>query len=63
MATVPDIDTLASELLALHDAGGIVAPLSARYPDLTAEAGYRAAARLHAVRVARGWKPLGRKIG
>jgi len=63
VAIVPDIDALASELLALHDVGGIVAPLSERYPELTAQAGYRAAARLHAMRVARGWKPLGRKIG
>lgn len=63
VATAPDIDTLASELLALHDAGGIVAPFSERYPGLTAQAGYRAAARLHATRLARGWKPLGRKIG
>lgn len=29
----------------------------------SAEAGYRIAARLHAERVAAGWRPLGRKIG
>ena len=63
MATSFQIDALADELLALHDSGGVVAPFSERYSGLDASAGYRAAARLHAARLARGWKPLGRKIG
>jgi 2-oxo-3-hexenedioate decarboxylase len=63
MAAVSEIDALADELIALHGAGGLVAPFSARYAGLTAELGYRAAARLHAHRLARGWKPVGRKIG
>jgi 2-keto-4-pentenoate hydratase len=63
VARSPDIDALADEILALHDSGGIVAPFSERYAGLDARAGYRAAARLHASRLARGWKPLGRKIG
>jgi 2-keto-4-pentenoate hydratase len=57
------IEALADELLALNDSGGIVAPFSERYPGLEASAGYRAAARLHAARLARGWKLVGRKIG
>ena len=63
MAAASDIDALAGELIALNDAGGLVAPFSARYAGLSAERGYRAAARLHAHRLARGWKPAGRKIG
>jgi 2-oxo-3-hexenedioate decarboxylase len=56
-------DRLARELIALHDAPRTVAPFSERYAQLSAEAGYRAARRLHAHRVGRGWKPVGRKIG
>lgn len=56
-------DALSAELLALDDAPREVPPFSSRYDGLSAEAGYRAAAHLHAHRLARGWKPLGRKIG
>jgi 2-keto-4-pentenoate hydratase len=55
--------TLEEELIALHDAPREVPPFSQRYPDLTPAAGYRAALRLHEHRLARGWKPAGRKIG
>jgi 2-oxo-3-hexenedioate decarboxylase len=55
--------TLEEELVALHEAPREVAPFSQRYPGLTAAAGYAAAQRLHQHRVARGWKPVGRKIG
>jgi 2-oxo-3-hexenedioate decarboxylase len=57
------VDALASELIALDETPREVAPFSERYPELDAAAGYRAAARLHAARLARGWKPVGRKIG
>ncbi|HKI64720.1 MAG TPA: fumarylacetoacetate hydrolase family protein [Burkholderiales bacterium] len=63
MAAASDIDSLADEIMVLHQAGAIVAPFSERYSWLSAPAGYRAAARLHALRLALGWKPLGRKIG
>lgn len=63
MAASFDLDSLADELSALHDTARLVEPFSERYSGLTAEAGYRAAARLHAARLARGWRPLGRKIG
>ena len=55
--------TLEEELIDLHDAPRQVAPFSERYPGLTPTAGYAAAQRLHEHRVARGWKPVGRKIG
>lgn len=54
---------LAKELIELHDAPREVPPFSQRYPGLTPAAGYDAALRLHEHRVARGWKPVGRKIG
>ncbi|OGA58732.1 MAG: hypothetical protein A3F77_08855 [Betaproteobacteria bacterium RIFCSPLOWO2_12_FULL_67_28] len=56
-------DALAAELIALHDAPCEVPPFSTRFPDLTPEAGYRAARHLHAHRLAQGWRPRGRKIG
>jgi len=59
----PLIEPIAAELVGLHDTGGTVAPFSERYAELTPETGYRAAARLHAHRIAQGWKPAGRKIG
>jgi 2-keto-4-pentenoate hydratase len=63
MAASFDPESLADELLALHETGSLVTPFSERHSGLTAEAGYRAAARLHASRLERGWRPLGRKIG
>ena len=54
---------LASELIELHQRPRLVAPFSARHPGLTPDAGYAAARKLHAHRLAQGWKPAGRKIG
>jgi len=58
-----DATGLAKELIELHRQPRQVAPFSARYPGLTAEAGYAAARQLHADRLAQGWKLEGRKIG
>ena len=58
-----DATNLGDELIALHDHPRQVPPFSARYPALTAESGYGAARRLHAHRLAQGWKMIGRKIG
>lgn len=54
---------LGEELVQVHETSRIVPRFSERYPDLTPEAGYAAARTLHMHRLARGWKPLGRKIG
>ncbi|HEX2565266.1 MAG TPA: fumarylacetoacetate hydrolase family protein [Burkholderiales bacterium] len=54
---------LADDLIELHAHPREVPSFSARYPGLTAEAGYAAALALHRHRVGLGWKPLGRKIG
>jgi 2-oxo-3-hexenedioate decarboxylase len=58
-----DATDLGRELIELHERPRLVAPFSARYPGLTAEAGYAAARQLHAHRLAQGWQPRGRKIG
>jgi 2-keto-4-pentenoate hydratase len=57
------IERVAAELVRLHEDGSLTGPFSARYPELTPEDGYRAAARLHAHRLAQGWTAVGRKIG
>ena len=54
---------LADDVIAAHEQASEVPPFSERHPGLTAAAGYEAARALHAHRLARGWKPLGRKIG
>jgi 2-keto-4-pentenoate hydratase len=54
---------LSRELISLHNAPREVPPFTERYPDLTGDAGYEAARALHEHRVARGWRPVGRKIG
>ena len=58
-----DATKLATELIDLHEQPRLVSQFSARYPGLTAEAGYAAARKLHEHRLAQGWKPVGRKIG
>jgi 2-oxo-3-hexenedioate decarboxylase len=54
---------LAEELISLHESPREVAPFTSRFPELTPEAGYAAARALHEHRLARGWRPVGRKIG
>jgi 2-keto-4-pentenoate hydratase len=56
-------DVLSTELISLDGAPREVPPFSARHAGMTPESGYRAAAQLHADRLARGWKAIGRKIG
>lgn len=58
-----DATKLANELIELHDHPRLVTPFSARYPGLTPETGYAAARRLHAHRLAQGWRLVGRKNG
>lgn len=54
---------LADDVIAAHEEAREVPPFSERYPGLSAAAGYAAARALHAHRLARGWRPVGRKIG
>jgi len=54
---------LAEELITVHENPRLVPPFTERYSGLTPHAGYAAARKLHEHRVAKGWKPVGRKIG
>jgi len=58
-----DATGLAKEFIDLHRQPRQVPPFSARYPGLTPDSGYAAARRLHAHRLAQGWRLEGRKIG
>jgi 2-oxo-3-hexenedioate decarboxylase len=57
------IAAIASELDAAECEGRLVPSVAARHPDFDLDAAYRAAAGVHARRVARGRMPVGRKIG
>jgi 2-keto-4-pentenoate hydratase len=61
--TPPDHEAIAAEALAAMDGARRIAPFSARYPDLALDDAYRIAARLCALRTARGERVIGRKIG
>ena len=54
---------LADDVITAHEEAREVPPFSDRYPGLSAATGYEAARALHAHRLARGWTPVGRKIG
>jgi len=54
---------LAQDLIELDEAPRLVRAFSETYPGLTPDEGYAAAREVHAHRIARGWKPVGRKIG
>ncbi len=58
-----DPRAFAAEALAALDAGGAIAPFSATCPHFDARAASEAAAAFRALRVARGERPVGRKIG
>jgi 2-oxo-3-hexenedioate decarboxylase len=58
-----DSAAIAAEIFALVGTGRQVAPYSARYEGLDLAAAYRVAADVHARRIARGERPVGRKIG
>jgi 2-oxo-3-hexenedioate decarboxylase len=55
---------IAAEAAAAFENGGPpVQPFSARYPGLTMDDAYRVTALANGMRIARGFKPVGRKIG
>lgn len=58
-----DATAIAAELAALHESAGLAPPFTSRDPDLSPAAAAEAARELHRRRTARGWRPLGRKIG
>jgi 2-oxo-3-hexenedioate decarboxylase len=62
-ALTADPDDLALELLEALAARGTVAAISGRVEGFGVEEGYRVLAAIGAARAARGWVPVGRKIG
>lgn len=61
---VPTLRTIADEAFAAFNSGGRHVPsFSARYPSFTLDDAYRVTALANGLRVAKGWKPVGRKIG
>src|SRR5512144_3012243 len=55
---------IAAEAAAAFETGGPqVQPFSARFPDLTMDDAYRITALANGIRVAKGYRPVGRKIG
>jgi len=59
----PDIEAVAREALAALDEARPIEPFTTRFPDLDIAQGYAVAAAVRALRVARGERPIGRKIG
>ncbi len=58
-----DVDAIAAEALASLDGERQIASFSARLPDLTLDDAYRVTAAMRQIRVNRGERVLGRKIG
>jgi 2-keto-4-pentenoate hydratase len=58
-----DVEQLADDLLRARDEGEVVSPPSRHDPSFDLECGYRVGHRLHGHLVARGYRPVGRKIG
>ena len=54
---------LSEDLIALHENPRLVPRFTDHYPGITPAEGYAAARKLHEHRLAKGWKPVGRKIG
>jgi 2-keto-4-pentenoate hydratase len=54
---------LSEDLIRVHENPRLVSPFSEYYPGLTPADGYAAARALHKHRLAKGWEPVGRKIG
>lgn len=54
---------LADDVIAAQEDGREVPRFTERYPDLSPALAYEAADAVHARRLARGWQPVGRKIG
>lgn len=55
--------SVAAEILAALDAGTQIEPVTERVPAFDKQAGYAVAAALRGLRLARGERPVGRKIG
>lgn len=56
-------DGVVERVLAAADGGPAIAPITDADPHFDVERAYGALAKLHARRIAQGWRPIGRKIG
>src|SRR5215213_992600 len=57
------LDAIADEAFGALGGGKQMPPFSSRHPSLTLEDAYKIAAEVHERRIARGERPVGRKIG
>lgn len=58
-----DIAAIARDALGALDTGRSIEPFTARFPEFDSEQAYAVVAAIRSLRVARGEKPVGRKIG
>jgi 2-oxo-3-hexenedioate decarboxylase len=56
-------EALAHRLLDAFERGTTLAPITAQHPDFDVDAAYEVLREAEATRIARGWRPVGRKIG
>lgn len=60
---MPDIDAIASRLIAAYDRTEMVAPVTSTEPAFDVTQGYAVQFEIQRRRRAQGWQPAGRKIG
>jgi len=60
---MPIVGIAAESFAAFNSGGRQLTPFTARYPDLTMDDAYRITASANQMRIAQGYKPVGRKIG
>ena len=61
--TAPAVDAIADALLAAYEAGSPLAPITEGWPDFDVPTAYAVLHEIERRRIARGWRPVGRKIG
>jgi 2-oxo-3-hexenedioate decarboxylase len=59
----PDIEAIATRLIAAHDSATLIAPITSTERDFDVAAAYAALHEIERRRVDQGWVPVGRKIG
>jgi 2-keto-4-pentenoate hydratase len=62
-SNMPIADIAGESFAAFNSGGRQLTPFSTRYPDLTMDDAYRITAIANQMRIAQGYKPVGRKIG
>ena len=57
------IRALARRLIDAQDRAGTIAPIAAATPGFDVDAAYEVLRAIESLRMAQGWRPVGRKIG